>query len=179
MAETKYPFWHPKRHPDLFGVVLAAFVISQCAALMTFHAQLPHHNILGLFGYFSAYGWLVLFGPDQHPGASRDRGLKLAGCCAMMLTTALPAIRSAALGVLGSLSMLTTLVAVLFPHVEALWTELVGAPPGTSMALSSRRRPRRPYLSHTPVSQLRAPLQHCGNGPFCINVAVRLPNPPL
>ena len=62
-ACTDNPWWHPKRHPDLFGVVLAAFVFSQIASLATFRLDFPHLNILGLFGYCTAYGWLFIFGP--------------------------------------------------------------------------------------------------------------------
>jgi S-DNA-T family DNA segregation ATPase FtsK/SpoIIIE len=128
MAETQYPFWHPKRHPDLFGVFLAAFVFSQCAAFATFHAQLPHHNILGLFGYFSTYVWYFLFGPISCIGLIAIGGLSWrllrhdVDCCSRRHVLA-------TFGVLCSLSMLTTLIAALFPHIETLWTGLLRATP--------------------------------------------------
>lgn len=131
MAETKYPFWHPKRHPDLVGVILAAFVISQCAALVTFNAQQPHHNLLGLFGYCSAYAWYFLFGAISSAGLIAISGLSWrllrhdASFCSLRHLLA-------ALGVLCSLSMLTTLVAALFPSLELSWSHLLGATSSTA-----------------------------------------------
>ncbi len=126
MAEMKYPFWHPKRHPDLVGVILAAFVLSQCAALATFQVQQPHQNLLGLFGYVSAYGWLFLFGSVSGIGLLGIAGLSWrllrhdAEFCSRRHVVA-------ALGVLFSLAMLATLVAVLFPQVESSWSHILGA----------------------------------------------------
>ena len=128
MGDKTYPFWHPKRHPDLLGVVLAAFVISQCAALVTFQAQLPNHNILGLFGHVSAYCWFFLFGPVSVFGLLAMGGLSWsllrhgADYCSLRHT-------AAACGILCSLSMLATLVGVLFPHLETLWATFLGASP--------------------------------------------------
>lgn len=128
MAETKFPFWHPKRHPDLFGVILIAFVFSQFVALLSFRVQLPHHNILGLFGYFSAYTWYFLFGSMSYIGLIAIGGLSwrllqhdLDYCSRRHVL--------AAFGVLCSLSMFATLLAVLFPQIESSWTDVVGASP--------------------------------------------------
>jgi hypothetical protein len=63
MEENSYPFWHPKRHPDIFGIILAAFTISQVVSLWSFQAEAPVNNVLGLFGYVSGALWLFLFGP--------------------------------------------------------------------------------------------------------------------
>ena len=128
MAETHYPHWHPKRHPDLFGIALAAFVISQCAAIVTFRDQFPHQNLLGLFGYCSAYSWFFLFGPISAVGLIAIGGLSwqllrhnIDYCSRRHLL--------ASLGVLCSLSLLATLVAALFPNVESLWSRFFGVPP--------------------------------------------------
>jgi S-DNA-T family DNA segregation ATPase FtsK/SpoIIIE len=121
-----YPHWHPKRHPDLFGIILAAFVISQGAALLTFRDQFPHSDLLGLFGYYSAYCWLLLFGPIS------VFGLIALGALSWQLLRQNVEFCSrrhvlAACGVLCSLALLATLFGVLFPQIEDLWIRLVGA----------------------------------------------------
>lgn len=128
MGDSKYPFWHPKRHPELLGVVVAAFVISQCAALTTFQAKAPYHNILGLFGHLSAYCWFFLF------GSASAFGLLLLGAlswCLLRHDVEHSSKRHlfAALGILCSLSMISTLLAILFPNLDTLWSSLLGADP--------------------------------------------------
>jgi DNA segregation ATPase FtsK/SpoIIIE, S-DNA-T family len=149
MPEIKYPFWHPKRHPDLFGVVLAAFAFSQCAALMTFHAQFPHKNILGLFGHFTAYGWLFVFGAASGIGIISIAGLSWA---LLSHNTEYCSRRHllAAFGGLFSLSMLATLIAVLFPQVESAWANFLGIAPSQAWLFRIGGMPASVIYHHLP-----------------------------
>ena len=120
------PWWHPKRHPDLFGIVLAAFVFSQLASLASFRIDAPHRNILGLFGYCTAYGWLFTFGPVCAIGLAALGGLSWlllrhnVDFCSRRHALA-------ALGTLGSLAFIATLLASLYPSLEASWAAFNGA----------------------------------------------------
>ena len=149
MSESSYPHWHPKRHPDLFGIVLAAFVISQCVAIVTLRDLLPHHNLLGLFGYGSALTWLFLFGPVS------IIGLTTIGALSWQLLRHNVEYCSrrhflAALGMLCSLSLLATLVAVLFPNLEASWAKVFGAHAGQTWTFRLGGTPAAALYRHLP-----------------------------
>jgi len=126
MAENSHPFWHPKRHPDIYGVILAAFTISQVVSLWSFQAEASIGNVFGLFGYISSLLWLFLFGP-----------VSLIGLCGLgILSSNLLRNRiekyswkrfTFALTSLFSLSMLTTLLGTLFPTLSNQWYALIGA----------------------------------------------------
>ncbi len=126
MAEDSYPFWHPKRHPDIFGIILAAFTISQVVSLWGFQAETPVTNVLGLFGYVSGALWLFLFGPISVLGLF---GLAMLSSALLQNRTEICSWKrflSATLA-LFSLSMLTTLLGALFPALSNQWYTLLGA----------------------------------------------------
>jgi len=126
MAEDPYPFWHPKRHPDISGIILAAFTISQIVSLWSFQAEAPIHNVLGLFGYISGALWLFLFGPISLLGLF---GLGALSSAILQNRTKYCSWKRlvAATVSLFSLSMLTTLLGALFPALSNQWYFLLGA----------------------------------------------------
>ena len=147
------PWWHPKQHPDLFGVVLAAFVFSQLASLISFRLDAPHQNILGLFGYCTAYGWLFIFGPVC------AIGLAALGALSWLLLRHNVDFCSrrhalAALGALGSLAFIATLLASLFPSLEAAWAAFNGALPTQAWQFRLGGVPAATFYRHLPYVNL-------------------------
>jgi len=126
MSEDSYPFWHPKRHPDIFGIILAAFTISQVVSLWGFQAEAPVTNVLGLFGYASGALWLFLFGPISVIGLFGLAMLSSALLRNHVEICSWKRFLSAALS-LFSLSMLTTLLGALFPALSNQWYTFLGA----------------------------------------------------
>ncbi len=55
------------RHPELFGITLIIAALTLLASLVTFQNALPQSNLLGLFGYGSAFLCLKLFGIGSFP----------------------------------------------------------------------------------------------------------------
>ena len=153
MPGPTVPWWHPKRHPDLFGIVLAAFVISQVASLISFHVDAPHKNILGLFGYCTAYSWLFAF------GSICAIGLIALGSLSWLLLRHNVDFCSrrhviAALGVLGSLSFIATLIASLYPSLEASWAAFNGASPTQAWQFRLGGVPAAAIYRHLPYISL-------------------------
>ena len=125
------PFWHPRRHPDIFGVTLAAFTLSQAVSIISFQAGYPFSNVLGLFGYISAYIWLFFLGPIS------TLGLIFLGILSWTLirnnfTYCTRKTLISSCGVLLSLAMLSTLLASLYPGLETYWVNLLKALPEQS-----------------------------------------------
>ena len=147
------PWWHPKRHPDLFGIVLAAFVFSQLASLVSFRLNSPHQNILGLFGYCTAYGWLFAFGPICAIGLAALGGLSWlllrhnVDFCSRRHALA-------ALGMLSSLAFIATLFASLFPSLETSWASFNGAMPAQAWQFRLGGVPAAALYRHLPYINL-------------------------
>jgi S-DNA-T family DNA segregation ATPase FtsK/SpoIIIE len=165
MSGPTIPWWHPKRHPDLFGIVLAAFVLSQIASLISFHVDSPHQNILGLFGYCTAYGWLFTFGPICCIGLIGLGGLSWTllrhnvDFCSRRHVIA-------AIGVLISLSLLATLVASLYPSVEVAWATLNGATPAQNWQFRLGGVPAAALYHHLPYLNLERMFSLIGTALF-------------
>ena len=123
-----FPNW--KNHPELCGILLAAFTLSQAVSLITFHADNLSHNVLGIFGYVSAYAWLFLFGPFGILGI-----IALGAISAALLQQNFEyASRRhllAALSTLFCLSMLSCLISILFPSLQHHWAKFLEIAPNT------------------------------------------------
>ena len=165
MSGPTIPWWHPKRHPDLFGIVLAAFVLSQIASLISFRVDSPHQNILGLFGYCTAYSWLFAFGPICCIGL-----IGLGGLSWTLLRHNIDFCSRrhviAALGVLISLSLLATLVASLYPSLETAWAALNGATPAQSWQFRLGGVPAAALYRHIPYLNLERMFSLIGTALF-------------
>jgi S-DNA-T family DNA segregation ATPase FtsK/SpoIIIE len=165
MSGPTIPWWHPKRHPDLFGIVLAAFVLSQIASLISFRVDSPHQNILGLFGYCTAYSWLFIFGPICCIGLIGLGGLSWTllrhnvDFCSRRHVIA-------AIGVLISLSLLATLVASLYPSVEVAWATLNGATPAQNWQFRLGGVPAAALYHHLPYLNLERMFSLIGTALF-------------
>lgn len=174
MGSSLFPWWHPKRHPDLFGIVLAAFVISQIAALASFQASSHNHNILGLFGHVSAYAWLFIFGPVSCLGLI---GLSSLSWSLLRHETDYCSRRHAlaALGVLGSISLLTTLLGALIPSLENSLASFVGASPEQAWQFRLGGMPAAALYHHLPYINLARLLSVVGTALFaCTTLFVSL-----
>lgn len=117
-----------KNHPELCGILLGAFTLSQAVSLVTFHADNLSHNVLGIFGYISAYGWLFLFGPVCVLGIFALGALSVA-LLRQNFEYASRRHMLAALATLFCLSMLSCLLGLLFPSLQQGWEKLLGVTP--------------------------------------------------
>jgi len=123
-----YPFWHPKKHPGIIGILLLSFSLTQCAGLLSFHLPHPENNILGLFGYVSAYLWTFVLGPTSLLAI-----LSIATLGILLLKEDDRYISEkhlfAASCFFFSLALFNTLLGTLFPSLSDLWIHFVGASP--------------------------------------------------
>ncbi len=153
MPEPTYPFWHYKRHPEAFGALLAAFVLSQSVAIITFDASLPSRNALGLVGHCCAYVWLSLCGVGTLLGVF---GFGLFSYHLFQRNITWPAKYHvcAALGCLFSSCLIATLMGHLIPSMEQYWLSLFHVPRRLSWQFGFGGMPMAFLYKHIPYLNL-------------------------
>lgn len=117
-----------QQHNELAAVVCFIFAAMQLVSLISFSYSLPEKNVLGLFGYISAYCWYFLFGPISYLGVMYLFMISW-NWWNKKFHSSLVVHSISYCGALFSLCMMMCLLTVLFPSMNQGWAELIGFSP--------------------------------------------------